>query len=54
MKKPIKLILIGTALIVVIIAVIRILSPEDSWVCKNGEWTKHGNPSSAMPIESCK
>ncbi|HEC20959.1 MAG TPA: hypothetical protein ENI70_00400 [Candidatus Peregrinibacteria bacterium] len=28
-------------------------SGEDSWMCVNGEWIKHGNPSALMPTEPC-
>jgi len=27
--------------------------PEDTWICENGKWVKHGNPSSPMPAEPC-
>jgi hypothetical protein len=27
--------------------------PEDSWICSNGQWVKHGNPSAAKPISGC-
>jgi len=26
---------------------------EDTWLCQNGEWVKHGNPSNPAPIEGC-
>lgn len=26
---------------------------EDNWICKNGEWVKHGNPSSSEPTQKC-
>lgn len=26
---------------------------EDRWVCKNGEWIRHGNPSIPKPKEQC-
>ena len=26
---------------------------EDAWICQNGEWIKHGAPSSPMPTEPC-
>lgn len=26
---------------------------EDTWICKNGNWQKHGNPNYAMPKQSC-
>ncbi len=33
---------------------VKMISPEDGWICKDGKWIKHGNPSSAMPIKTCK
>lgn len=26
---------------------------EDTWICQNGEWIKHGNPKEAMPLVPC-
>lgn len=26
---------------------------KDSWLCQNGQWVKHGNPSAPMPIGGC-
>ncbi|NMB48817.1 DUF333 domain-containing protein [Candidatus Kuenenbacteria bacterium] len=26
---------------------------EDTWLCVNGEWVKHGNPDSPMPTTEC-
>lgn len=26
---------------------------EDTWLCENGQWVKHGNPSSEKPTEGC-
>jgi hypothetical protein len=26
---------------------------EDTWLCQNGTWVKHGNPSAPMPQEAC-
>jgi hypothetical protein len=26
---------------------------EDSWICSNGEWVKHGNPSAPKPEGQC-
>ncbi|MEI6843516.1 MAG: hypothetical protein WCK48_03380 [bacterium] len=28
--------------------------PEDSWICKDGQWQKHGNPTAEMPKEVCE
>jgi len=26
---------------------------EDTWLCQDGQWVKHGNPSAPMPTLSC-
>ena len=26
---------------------------EDSWICVNNQWTKHGNPASPKPEKGC-
>jgi hypothetical protein len=26
---------------------------EDTWICQNSEWVKHGNPKSSKPILPC-
>lgn len=50
---------IKTVAVVVLIAVavffgLRLLSPEDSWICKDGSWQQHGKPSSPMPSTPCE
>lgn len=32
----------------------RLISPEDTWICKDGAWVKHGNPSGLMPTGTCE
>jgi len=27
--------------------------PEDTWICDNGQWIKHGNPRDPMPTSGC-
>ena len=36
------------------IITLRVFSGEDDWMCQNGEWVKHGNPSFPAPITECK
>ncbi|MFA6427068.1 MAG: GerMN domain-containing protein [Candidatus Magasanikbacteria bacterium] len=51
----------NTLLIILIIVVLgvfgilaaRIFSPEDSWICEETGWVKHGNPSNPMPTTGC-
>jgi hypothetical protein len=31
----------------------RSLTPEDTWICQNGQWVKHGNPITAEPSTPC-
>ncbi len=47
------LVIIGVVVIALVIFGIRFFSGEDSWICQNGEWVKHGNPSAPKPTESC-
>ncbi|MFA6553496.1 MAG: hypothetical protein WCT27_03640 [Patescibacteria group bacterium] len=53
MKKT--FIIIGTVIVVavVVLLAIRFFTPEDSWICDNGQWVKHGNPSAAKPTNGC-
>jgi hypothetical protein len=32
----------------------KFMSGEDCWMCKNGEWVKHGNPSAPQPTAPCE
>lgn len=36
------------------VAGLRLLSGEDGWMCENGQWTKHGNPSFPAPQTKCQ
>ena len=42
-------------LIIGVILVVRFLfgGPEDTWICDNGQWIKHGNPKTPMPTTDC-
>jgi len=40
--------------IFVAIFTLRLFSGEDNWVCQNGQWVKHGNPSFEAPKSICK
>lgn len=54
MKNSLKLFLVLFIIFIVAIAGIRTFSGEDSWICVNDQWTKHGNPSTPMPKEFCQ
>ena len=41
------------ALVAVGLIVVRLISPEDTWLCQSGQWVKHGNPSGLMPESGC-
>lgn len=32
---------------------IKGLSGEDTWICENNHWIKHGNPNSSIPLTWC-
>jgi len=48
-----KIIFIAAVLIICSIAVLRLISPEDTWVCSGNEWVRHGEPSDPMPVTPC-
>lgn len=54
MKKYIYYVLEGILALAIIIGLaLKITSKEDTWLCENGQWIKHGNPSASMPTENC-
>ena len=54
MKKYYWIILLVIIAIIVAILGVRFFSGEDDWICQNGEWVKHGNPSTEKPTISCE
>ncbi|OGM89424.1 hypothetical protein A3J77_01950 [Candidatus Wolfebacteria bacterium RBG_13_41_7] len=52
-KKLIFLTVISFIVLVEVATLIFLRGDEDIWLCQNGEWVKHGNPSSQAPIEGC-
>lgn len=54
-KKYIYYFLEGVLALVIIIGLaVKMTSKEDTWLCENGQWIKHGNPSASMPTEKCE
>lgn len=50
-KKPV--VISSIIVLLAIIAVVRFWTPEDTWLCQDGVWVKHGNPEQAMPTTVC-
>jgi len=48
--------LIFSAILIVTIGIVLVLlrGDEDNWICQNGRWVKHGNPSGPMPTTLCE
>lgn len=53
MKKIIWIASIAIVAIGAVVLGVRFLSGEDSRICNNGEWVKHGNPSAEKPVGPC-
>jgi len=53
MRKTIALSILIVAVVVAAIISVRVFSGEDNWICQNGQWVKHGNPSAAAPTSGC-
>jgi len=55
MKKGAKMAVASLVIIFLVLAIRFVFGgPEDDWICQEGTWVKHGNPSKPMPIISCK
>lgn len=48
-----KIIISLIILVIAVITVIRFWSPEDTWLCQNGAWVKHGKPAQNQPTTTC-
>ncbi|MBU2595379.1 hypothetical protein KJ713_00925 [Patescibacteria group bacterium] len=49
-----KMMVIGLiGAMVLIFIIIRFLGSEDTWICQDGKWIKHGQPKAPMPTEIC-
>lgn len=53
-KKGVLIIIVLLALIIIVIFAIRMFSQEDDWICQNGVWVKHGQPSVSQPDSPCQ
>ena len=42
-------------LILVVVFTVRFIfgGPEDTWLCENNQWVKHGNPQNSPPATGC-
>ncbi len=55
MFKTLKIIiLILICGVVIFLVSTRLLTEEDTWLCQNGQWVKHGAPSEPMPNTPCE
>lgn len=46
-----------TVVLLILIAIffgLRLFTQEDNWICVDGSWQQHGNPSSPKPTEDCQ
>lgn len=50
-----KYIIIAVVVLVAVVGttIFLLRSPEDTWMCENGAWVKHGNPKEAQPTTPC-
>lgn len=53
--KKIGLIILILILVAGVWLAIRFIigGPEDTWICDDGQWVKHGNPRDPMPTKGC-
>jgi len=49
---PFFILALVVAFIIVVIS-LRIFTPEDEWICADGNWISHGSPSGIKPAGNC-
>lgn len=49
-----KLVYALLILVVISVTALRLVSPEDDWLCVKGQWVKHGAPSALQPSVPCE
>lgn len=53
MKKIIIIITIILAAFIVLLGIRFLSGDEDTWLCQNNQWVKHGNPNAPQPTTGC-
>jgi len=57
MPSPLKtyhIVIAGIAAVLIAAGVLAVMRrSEDAWLCEEGRWVRHGDPSSSMPTEGC-
>jgi len=54
MKSILKIIILLIIIACIILGIRFIIGGgEDTWICRDGQWVKHGNPKNSMPNEPC-
>jgi hypothetical protein len=51
--KIVIVVIVACVAIIAIVGAVRLISGEDNWMCENGMWVRHGNPSAPMPVTLC-
>jgi uncharacterized membrane protein len=52
-NKKVYFLFLSVLIIFIAIFGIRFFSGEDSWICVDGQWVKHGNPNAPVPQYNC-
>ncbi len=53
LKKCLPFIIVAALIALVLFVRFGLGGNEDTWLCDNGQWVRHGNPSAPMPATSC-
>jgi hypothetical protein len=55
MKKSLYIIIAAVIMIIAIAGILRFVvgGDEDTWLCDDGQWVKHGHPSASKPATGC-
>jgi hypothetical protein len=48
-----KIVTVAALFIIAVGFLLLLRGNEDTWICSNGNWVKHGHPSASMPTKPC-
>lgn len=47
-------IIILLVLVFALLGILALRGDEDTWLCDQGQWVRHGNPVAHQPVEPCR
>jgi hypothetical protein len=53
LQKKYIIIAVAALVLIAVTTILLLRSPEDTWLCEDGAWVKHGSPKEDQPVTGC-